>query len=747
MPEKNKDLLLLAAAAGASSMLQVLFLRGLMAVGGGNELFLGVLLAALLAWLAAGSAIFKRFNRPSSPVPLQVAYAAACLLELAALRYIGVPLRLGVSVFGTALVPGETIPLVPAMTTALLIGAPSGVILGMLFPLVVSRSAERQGAVGTAYAWDAAGHVGGFLFITAGLVLGMKDTFFMILVPVVILAALPSRRWLKAVAICGGAAAALLLAGPLERLTGDRGGLLPGRPFETRNSPAREIALIGTPSEYSVYSGGGRVTCWPPSGIYPHIRLGVMAAGAGPGLMLTEDFGALKAALSPASVLPAEAEAGATLPRYSGGPSSWTAASPDMALRRLLEDAVFRAVPGHERHLYPVTASVSGDPFRTVRRIRPSSLSFVYADLPDVLSIAANRYYTAEFQETLSARLAGDGIAVEFFPVVSGGLAGVSKSLVCKVHSTLTAAFGEHVAFHADDGVIYFLSNGPGLRARLDTAAAKALVSDFDDLKAAGVWAGLERHDETRFFLEALPRSHVESIHHPAAFIERLRVEEAFHSSRPAASTGEDSRLPWVLAGVPLLAAVAAAAAGLVFGRPALFVSADAAATGLTGMGVEVVVLFAYQASRGMMYVFTALVIAAFMCGFHAGSRHAVSVERSSRRTGFAPWYPAAAAAAALVYVYALPGIAWLNEALVAAGMLLAGWACGMNLSLLPARDPSPTGAAAARIAAADSMGGAAGALLTALVLVPLLGLPGALIYIVALKMLTAVPLSFRPRQ
>ncbi|HHN46331.1 MAG TPA: hypothetical protein ENN09_02715 [Planctomycetes bacterium] len=725
MPEKNGDIELAAAVAAASSMLQVVFLRGLMAVGGGNELLLGAILAGYLVWLSAGARFWVLLRRPASPNALLIIFIAAAVVEMLLVRLIGAPLRLAAAFAGGSWLPGAAVPMRFSMSFAFFIGAPSGIAAGMLFPLIVSRSADVPGAVGRIYAAEAGGHVAGLLAVTFALAFGAPDAHVMLFIPAAALAGCLMPRKRRA-ALAAAAAAAGLLAGPFfESATRGRGGLLPQRPFAVKSSAVREVALVGSPGEFTLYSDGCASSAYPPAGMYAPARLGTLAAKrSGSALVLSGDLGV------------------AAIVAEAGFPAAFTAhldAAPLQLMRRS---------GGIAPHVLQAAENVIyGDPLRTLLGFGKASLSFLYVELPDPVSISANRYHTLEFQRSLARALGADGIAVVCFALPSGGHEGLSEALTLKVFSTVSAAFPDVLAFDDDGVLVFFASPEIGvLGGLLDAAVERATASDDPAVRSAGMWAHLPRHDAVRRFLSAAPLPSPDTLRRPHTFLKRLNVESAFdapaHRKRPRRSAS--SAIPVSLAAV--FAAVLAFSVITRHGRT--LAACDAFAAGMLTMGVEMALLFAYQARRGMMYLFTAAGVAAFMAGFSAGAalasrREAELGPEGARSSSF---LPVAAALMALGYLAALPGEPYLTEVLLVVMLLAAGGACGYNLSLLPAAVAGDRTLLAASVNAGDNFGAAVGAALMALFLVPSLGLSWSLVLLLSLKSLSAAAVILQER-
>ena len=175
----------LATIGFTSTVAQVLLMRELVATFYGNELLFGLVLAAWLAWVAAGAwgvarLIGRGTNRqakgrvacrvlrvPSEPLPWAERRGrtfAAGLVLAAGLLPAQIALVRGVrTLLGVA--PGAFVELGPMVGAVVVILAPLCLLVGFLFTLGARLTVEQGGTAGRAYVWESAGAVaGGALF-------------------------------------------------------------------------------------------------------------------------------------------------------------------------------------------------------------------------------------------------------------------------------------------------------------------------------------------------------------------------------------------------------------------------------------------------------------------------------------------------------------------------------------------------------------------------------------------------------
>lgn len=149
-----------------SQVTQVILLRELLMVFHGNELSIGIILAAWLAWVGAGSGLGVLLAlRSSNP------------LRLLALSAVGIFLLLPLTIWLIrglrrffAILPGAYLSLPDIIVSSLLILAPICLLLGVLFVLLSKLWREKEGAKGSSgarkvYLVEASGNMlGGLLF-------------------------------------------------------------------------------------------------------------------------------------------------------------------------------------------------------------------------------------------------------------------------------------------------------------------------------------------------------------------------------------------------------------------------------------------------------------------------------------------------------------------------------------------------------------------------------------------------------
>ncbi len=167
----RKALILALVVLGLNSILgQIIVIRELMVVFYGNELSAGIILAAWLFWTAIGSGVLSKgvdnWGEPHGGKPQQGLIACHIMAALALPGMIwGIRSIRKIS----GLFPGEIIGLGAMLYSSLLILAPLGLSLGLMFSLgcrlYAKATGEEAASIGRIYLYEAIGaSLGGVLF-------------------------------------------------------------------------------------------------------------------------------------------------------------------------------------------------------------------------------------------------------------------------------------------------------------------------------------------------------------------------------------------------------------------------------------------------------------------------------------------------------------------------------------------------------------------------------------------------------
>lgn len=373
----------------------------------------------------------------------------------------------------------------------------------------------------------------------------------------------------------------------------------------------------------------------------------------------------------------------------------------------------------------------------------------IWMGLPEPSTLHANRYFTREFFQILSRRLADDGIVVLGLP---GRMAYASyelRLLHASLYETLKGVF-PHVRMFPGDGRYFFLASPAIVLSEFHEEDLIQAVAERDLADTIGMPWHLEQR------LHRGWTSWIEEEYHdlPSAENRDLRPLALFHflSYQQAAHAPHILKL---LRGLQQYGRfIATAVAFLLLAvlilrlrhRPAHAppVLSQIATTGFAGMMFDLLVIFAFQSAVGYLHVWIGLLVAAFMAGA------AISASISTRWAGNEQNLSAALRACDLLlcaFALCLPlvlGIATrlASRAPITAIFLflvinfVAGSLTGAQFPLAAAWRSrwEEAGRASGVLQAADLVGGWIAGLLGAALLLPLLGGIGTCAVILALK-------------
>jgi len=385
----------------------------------------------------------------------------------------------------------------------------------------------------------------------------------------------------------------------------------------------------------------------------------------------------------------------------------------------------------------------------------PHRYDLILLAVGDPTSIAAGRFYTREFFAEARRRLTDEGVLAFALAGPAGKISPDLRDYLASVRHALAGAFAETLWTWSDPTWVFAAGRAGVLTA--DPAAlarryrAHGGPADFDPDYFLGY-----RRDRLQpakiarlaAALDAAPAARVNTDDRPVAMFLNLRRQEQTLRSLEAGPAGPKRtallalfgrvRLWHALAAVGAVGVVGCGAALLgrrrgapgAVGRAPLL--ASLATTGVATIGLEIVLLTAFQALYGYVYSHVGLIVALYMAGVAAGAwtqsrPGGASPARAWRRLVLLDLALCAACALtpALRPALAAGAAGAAAEWIILAAVAAVGVAGGMALPLaagLYARAADRTGAVAGAVDAADCLGGAAGALAVGLVLLPLLG-------------------------
>lgn len=634
-----------------SMVVQSVLVREFLAVIYGTELSLGMLFASWLLWIAIGAElgayIAPKVRNPTLSFSLWL-LLVSCLLpaQVAFIRSMHIILRTP---------PGELPSPLPTVLYALFALSPFSLAIGFTFPLGVRmyRALGQITArpVALIYAIEALGSLVG----------GCAFSFLLVrIMPACALTALVSCM------LCGASASLLwcIVKGKLLKPSLAITALIPGllqaafapqiekalttlrwNSYGTGNrlvlnmdSPYQNIAIGKRLDQYSLFCDGHFVTSFPDEYANASLALLLVSQSNKPSKVLVIG-GGIEGLLSQLIVLGVEhVEYVQTDPR--------------------LIDAVMPFLPRPDREaLSSGKVTVWHADARQFVRGTKGSYDLIFLNIGDPSTAQLNRYYTLEFFELVRRRLSSSGV---FALRITGSESYLGEALahyVGSIYHTLKTSF-RHIAVSVGETTFMFASDRANLvtespeelmrrAVRIVEAARKSsswtashsisaitmpphvLLSYFPPLRSK--WL----HNEMRNLRGRVGSngSLLNSDLHPTSYFHYLRVW--LHKSHPQIMLRIESwlkgHLRWLLTFVVLLlvalfiADALMAQLKLAFGgrasgavkRASLLAASFA---GMSAMGLELVLLIAFQCLHSALYQMVGALVAMFMLGLSLGS-------------------------------------------------------------------------------------------------------------------------------
>ena len=669
-----------------------------MLVFGGNEISLGLVLAVWLLWTAVGSGVAGRLAlRTAEPRRSMAGLQALVALSLPA-TVLGV--RFGKAALTT--VPGESLGPAAALLVSLAALSPFCILSGALFAAASQLWADTGARV---YMVEAVGAAAGGLL--AGLALLRLCSPLQIacglgLLNLMAALWLTARRlWARcaAGAAVAGLSVAVFAALPVVEGAVIRRSWAPGyRLLAARSSAYGNLAVVETAGSRSVYENGLILFHAPdPEGAEEAVHYALLEHPAPRRLLLIGGGanGSLLEALKHPSIErvdyveldPAIVEIAR---RYFR--EQWAPAESDARVHVHVTDG---------RRFVQTAAG----PF-----------DVIVVNLPDPHTAQLNRYYTLEFFREAAAKLAPDGI-LSFHLAASENYIGPDLAEFLRtMDKTLRAVFPE-VAALPGETVHFFAAKRAGVLTR-DPAT---LLARLRERRLATTYVreyylpfrmAPERMSELEERIRPLPATRVNRDLAPVAYYFDMTLWSSRFGHGYAAALRALGGVSFArLASVIGLLLIAFAIAGR---RRLSAAAACTAATGFTSIGLEVLLLLAFQAKYGSLYQGLALLIAAFMAGMAVGAGQAR--RRQARRPApLLAWVQCLVALAplALCALFAAPRAVYPLLALGCGA--LGGYQFALASRVSRAARPGA-------LYAVDLAGSCAGAILFSLYLIPVFG-------------------------
>ncbi|MHC4730375.1 MAG: 4Fe-4S binding protein [Planctomycetota bacterium] len=728
---------------------QALLFRSFLASFEGNELGIGAFFGSWLLWVAAGALLGRAAARRRDLRPTHVALLALVYLPAFVLQ----DQLIGSARAMTGVAAYELFPLHKMVLASLLANAPTSLVTGFLFTLACRCSAD--GAVlpvARVYILESLGAFAGGIFVTLLLAGGLpaqavflRAGCLLALATALCFRKAKIRRRVRA----AGAVPLLVLlvllvtgadlawAGARDRATWRR--LLADEAYRGSFTTAQGKYLYGEREGQFIVMAWGAVTETLPDTEH---------ASEVAALALAQNPGARQALVI--------------------GPGSLALCLRLAAFPQVERVAWFHPDPEYPPALWPVVPErfragrakleIPDQDVRAALSAGTRHYDLILLNLPDVTTLVLNRYATREFFALLKGALAPGGVVAL---KTSGGANYLGSELVylgSSAYETLQSTF-EHVVLKPGEES-WLLA---GDRGAAVTAAPAVLRDRFAAIEGAAALyppeglLSLYPPDRIEFQLERY-RSTAEKVGadvlrntdwQPKALLYSLAV--ALRKAGRRAVARDVALLLAAVARIGVAAVLSYLLLRVVYllrspraaPRPRLFDGAFlVGSTGLVGMSLSVVLMFLFQARYGSLYLHAGLVFSLFMLGVFCGG---LLAERLLAALGREPRALLPCFLVAHLGLFALLLVLTSDPSQLAfAGLfVLAGFFTGLYFPVAAHRLRAAGRSAAAAgssLEMIDHLGGAVGAVLAGLFLLPLLGTSATLALLALLVLANLVP-------
>ncbi len=715
----------LAAVGFTSTIAQIVLMRELIATFYGNELLFGLVLAAWLAWVAVGAwglarlATFRQRGAGAFAAGLILA-AVLFLAQIALVR--DARTLLGVT-------PGAFVEFGTMVGAVVAILAPLCLLGGFLFTLGARLTVEGGGTAGQAYVWESVGAVGGGALFSF-LLIRWLDPFQTALLVASVNLVIAASFWLPSRLRSSRLSHLLLLCFLVFLLLGSfyLGHSLHNATLRWQwtdlafaaDSPYGRLTIQARDGQRIFFENG--LLAFETQGTFPeevvHFPLlahpdprRVLLIGGGVAGDLREILKHPVDRVTYVELDPLLIEAART---YL--PPADAAVLDDPRVRLILTDGRLYVKRGPE--------PIEGMAHRPSEG-SPGLFDAVILDLPEPATGALNRFYTREFFAEVRAILDPGGVFALGLPSAENYWSPELARRNGSVYHTLRTVFPEVLVLPGEHN--FFLASDAPLEADPAVLAGRLAERGVETRWLTPGYIEYifttDRFAEVRRELEATAGVRLNRDLTPICYYYDLALwlSRFYPNLRGIFENASLVNLGWVAAPLALVVV-------LVRWRRSWAIPLAVAGIGLAQMMLAVLILFAFQVQHGTIYAQVSLIVTAFMAGLALGSAASNRLlarwedERRARWTLIAVQGGVAVYSGLFPFILSLPLPApTLVFPLLA---LLAGYLTGMAFPLAVALVRGSPGRVAGMLYGADLVGGCLGALLGAVLLVPVLGIP-----------------------
>ena len=325
----------------------------------------------------------------------------------------------------------------------------------------------------------------------------------------------------------------------------------------------------------------------------------------------------------------------------------------------------------------------------------------VIIDLPDPDTFQLNRFYTREFFKRVREILSPHGVLCFTLSYYQNYISDLQRSKLASLYKTVSLSFNHVVALPGTR--VYFLCSNAPLSADIPLLLNKKRVRT---LYIQDYFRGIVTPERRKILEDALknhPEPKVNSDFSPALLTILFSQWYAKHGTSP------------LYGGLVILAIFGLYIALIRKEEFALFT------TGLSTMGMEIVILFCFQIMYGCIYLKVGIIVTTFLAGLAPGSLTGIRYKWSSHRALLFSEVILAALMGLYILVLVFVSAPLSQWFFIVFGFVFAFW-CGFQFPIITEL-LGEKASNAADCFAADLAGAAFGTLVTATFLIPVAGL------------------------
>lgn len=711
MTNKDNTILLSVTCLGISALIcQIVMVREFLNLFTGNELVLGLVLGNWLFLTGAGTYLGRfavKFRRPQHLLfLLQISIALLPLLLLFAIRLLK-------QYYGS----GMLLSLQDAFPAFFLILAPYCLLSGFLLPFfaVIAGRGEDSAQIGIIYTLDVLGDIIGGLLFSFVLIYFFEPTeiLFFLLVINLMAALLVSWFWLARPYVFFSLlliVTSLLIfsAVNLELLTTRM--MFPGQNLLLHETtPYGNLVITESDRQITVYENG------------------VVTGSTGdPGQAEEIVHFGLAQHPAPRDILV-----------ISGGLSGSLAEVLKYPVRTIDYVEIDASVLALVKSSYEKTELAkitfhAGDGRKFIQRTQ-NIYDVIIVDVPDPQNAQLNRYYTVDFFREVSRALPRNGVLAFSLSGSENYNNRESRLLSSSIHQSLGNIF-DHRLIIPGSRNIFLASNSPLSYAIATRLTERNITTNF--INEAYLKARLTGDRIAQVATMVSDRAAINQDFAPVSYLAQIRYWLSHFQ--------ENFLGPIIFIGGLLCAAVF-----LIVKSRHRSVAAAVGASGFAGMGLEIILLFAFQSFYGNVYQQIGIIFSAFLIGTALGALAAMKIRVAPRPFMVKLDVLLAVIALALPfmlvfiqhYVGTLESLcAWV---IFPALVLSIGFVVGGQFQTAARIMAGSIAETAANLYTLDFLGSALGALVVGAFIVPLLGMKTTCFLVGILKIATATQLAF----